>query len=84
MAKQSFRNQNSGTISRQQDCKSHRILITHPGVCKDYFQNIKGDIFIFLFYFFINLFYLFLAALGLCYCMQAFSSCGKWGLLSAV
>ena len=25
--------------------------------------------------------YLFLAALGLCCCKQAFSSCGEWGLL---
>ena len=25
--------------------------------------------------------YLFLAALGLHYCMQAFSTCGEWGLL---
>ena len=25
--------------------------------------------------------YLFLAAFGLCCCAQAFSSCGKWGLL---
>ena len=30
--------------------------------------------------FFLN-FYLFLAALGLCFCTQAFSSCGKWGPL---
>ena len=30
-----------------------------------------------------NLFYLFiyLAALGLCCCTRAFSSCGEWGLL---
>ena len=34
-----------------------------------------------LFYFFINLFiYLFLSALGLCYCTWAFSSCGELGL----
>ena len=35
-------------------------------------------------YIFINLFifiYLFLAALGLRCCVQAFSSCGEWGLL---
>ena len=32
--------------------------------------------------FFKNLFiYLFLAALGLCCCARAFSSCGEWGLL---
>ena len=31
---------------------------------------------------FSNIFiYLFLAALGLCCCMWAFSSCGEWGLL---
>ena len=28
--------------------------------------------------------YLFLAALGLCCCVWAFSSCGKWGLLFIV
>ena len=38
------------------------------------------------FWFFFNKFiylfiYLFLAALGLCCCAQAFSSCGEWGLL---
>ena len=31
--------------------------------------------------FLIYLFYLFLAAFGLRCCAQAFSSCGKWGLL---
>ena len=36
-------------------------------------------------FFFINLFiYLFLAALGLCCCAQAFSSCGEQGLLFIV
>ena len=35
-----------------------------------------------LFFFLINKFiYLFLAALGLRCCAQAFSSCGEWGLL---
>ena len=34
--------------------------------------------------FFKNLFYLFLAALGLCCCARAFSSCSKWGLLTEV
>ena len=34
-----------------------------------------------LFYFILNLFYLFLAALGLRCCVRAFSSCGEWGLL---
>ena len=29
-------------------------------------------------------FFFFLAALGLCCCAQAFSSCGKWGLLFIV
>ena len=43
-------------------------------------------LFVFVFGFFkINLFIfsylLFLAALGLCCCMQACSSCGEWGLL---
>ena len=37
------------------------------------------------FFFKINLFiYLFLAALGLRCCAQAFSSCGEWGLLFVV
>ena len=36
-----------------------------------------GKILDFFFFFF------FLAALGLCCCAQAFSSCGKWGLLFA-
>ena len=30
---------------------------------------------------FIYFIYLFLAALSLCYCAQAFSSCSEWGLL---
>ena len=39
----------------------------------------------FFFFFFINLFiYLFLAVLGLCCCVRAFSSCGEWGLLFVV
>ena len=38
--------------------------------------------FVFVFFNFIYLFiYLFLAVLGLCFCVRAFSSCGKWGLL---
>ena len=38
----------------------------------------------FFFFFLINLFYLFLAALGLRCCGWAFSSCGEWGLLLVV
>ena len=34
-----------------------------------------------LFFSFFFLIYLFLAALGLHCCVQAFSSCGEWGLL---
>ena len=42
-------------------------------------------LFIHSFIYFINLFiYLFLAALGLCCCAQAFSSCGEQGLLFVV
>ena len=33
-------------------------------------------------FFFFNI-YLFLAALGLCYCARAFSRCSEWGLLFA-
>ena len=43
--KQSFRNQNSHVNFMQQDCKSQRIPIICPGICKDYFQNTEGDIF---------------------------------------
>ena len=37
----------------------------------------------FLFFFFYKCFYLFLflAVLGLCCCVRAFSNCGEWGLL---
>ena len=45
----------------------------------------EGQAWCFLFVcLFFNLFYLFLAALGLCYCMQAFSSCREQGLLFVV
>ena len=30
------------------------------------------------------IYFIFLAALGLCCCTRAFSSCGKWGLLFVV
>ena len=36
------------------------------------------------FFFYINLFSLFLAALGLRCCVRAFSSCSEWGLLFVV
>ena len=36
------------------------------------------SIYLFIYY---KLIYLFLAALGLCCCAWAFSSCGEWGLL---
>ena len=40
---------------------------------------------LFIYLFSLSLFfrfiYLFLAVLGLCFCMRAFSSCGKWGPL---
>ena len=37
--------------------------------------------YLFIYLFLFKFIYLFLAALGLCCCMQAFSSCGKRGLL---
>ena len=42
-----------------------------------------------IFFFFLNFWvylfiYLFLAALGLCFCARAFSSCSKWGPLFIV
>ena len=33
--------------------------------------------------FFVVILYFFLAALSLCWCTRAFSSCSKWGLLSS-
>ena len=42
---------------------------------------LKGTSLLFFFFFFYNFFYLFLAALCLHCCTQAFSSCGKQGLL---
>ena len=33
------------------------------------------------FFFFFNFIYLFMAVLGLRFCVRAFSSCGKWGPL---
>ena len=50
-------------------CAIHQLSILYIVLCK--FINL----------FFIYKFILFLAALGLHFCMQAFSSCGKWGLL---
>ena len=40
-----------------------------------------SSFFLFLFLFLINFTFYFLAALGLCCCTWAFSSCGEWGLL---
>ena len=40
--------------------------------------------FFFFFFLFFNFIYLFLAALGLCCCERAFSSCGERGLLFVV
>ena len=37
-----------------------------------------------LFFFFLNIIYLSLAVLGLCYPVWAFSSCHEWGLLSSL
>ena len=48
---------------------------------KDIFSK-RSLLYLFIFYKFIHFIYLFLAALGLCCCAQAFSSCGEWGLLS--
>ena len=51
----------------------------------EFYLNLKTHsdtiLFIYLFIFKIIFIYLFLAALGLCCCMQAFSSCGEQGLL---
>ena len=42
------------------------------------------DLVLFIYLFIINLFILFLAALGLRCCVWAFYSCGEWGLLFIV
>ena len=60
-----------------------RFLITVPPG-KSYFSIINIiTIFLLLSIFLKNLFiyFLFLAVLGLCCCVRAFSSCGEWGLL---
>ena len=56
------------------------------GYCKEYCLDSSGAVclFLLLFYKFIYFIYLFLAALGLRCCTQAFSSCGERGLLFLV
>ena len=51
--------------------------MTTPLVCV---QTVKGGSMVFFFFLHI-VFYLFLAALGLCCCARAFSSCAEQGLL---
>ena len=48
------------------------------------FSELPGPVLFCFFNKFIYLFYLFLAALGLCCCVRAFSSCGERGLLFVV
>ena len=54
--------------------------------CPIIWSNITLDFSVnMFFFFFLNKFiYLFLAVLGLRCCVQAFSSCGEWGLLFIV
>ena len=52
----------------------------------EFYLNLKNTLnlvhsFFFNFLFIIYLLFLFLAVLGLCFCVRAFSSCGKWGPL---
>ena len=49
-------------------------------------ENEKCVFYLFIYFFnlFIIFLYLFLAALGLCCCAGAFSSCGEWGRLFVV
>ena len=51
-----------------------------PGIDKCYKSGLF-KIYLFIYYLFI---YLFMAVLGLCFCVRAFSSCGKWGPLFIV
>ena len=44
----------------------------------------EQSLFFFLTFGFIYFIYLFMAVLGLCFCVRAFSSCGKWGPLFIV
>ena len=55
-------------------------MLYHPSMPVDQTSLLGSYAFIFVFIFF-NLIYLFLAALGLLCCTQAFSSCGERGLL---
>ena len=49
-----------------------------------FFRAITQHLFLIVIFWFKNFIYLFLAMLGLCWCMQVFSSCDKWGLLIMV
>ena len=56
-------------------------LLDHMVVLFLIFFFLEMDLLITSFLKLINLFYLFLAVLGLCCCVRAFSSCGERGLL---
>ena len=56
-------------------CFTKRHLLRPSQVTSSY---LIGDLYWFFFFFLI---YLFLAVLGLCFRVRAFSSCGKWGPL---
>ena len=59
---------------------SHRFcMVVFIVICFKVFLNFLFDFIVDPLVFFFN--YLFLAVLGLCYCMWAFSSCREWGLL---
>ena len=69
-----------------------RTWVPCIGCVESYPLDNQGSPHFFMFYYFliiiiilkIYLFYLFLAALGLCCCARAFSSCGEQGLLFIV
>ena len=50
-------------------------------ICMSSLEKISIQIFYPFFFWFILVFYLFMAVLGLRFCARAFSSCGKWGPL---
>ena len=67
-------------------CLHRRVVYTEYTRCYevilDRLSHASADFYSWLFFFnLFTLFYLVLAALGLCCCARAFSSCGEWGLL---
>ena len=65
------------TVSTSLNCASSVPHLPHPSPS----LGVEDISFLFFFKFIYLFIYLFLAALGLCCCARAFSSCGERGLL---